>query len=696
MRRPNIMSWRAKVVTIIMLCSFLLLPVLVVSKISMGSTVEGLYINEVMSSNATTLSDADGAYSDWIELYNAGEEQVDVSGFYLSDDTTKKTKWTFPAQTTIPAKGFLLVWASSSDSSVGTNGELHTNFSIKAGGEPIVLTMPDGVTVIDQLGAQALKDDESYGRYPDGSSQWTTYTKGSATPNASKPIFSQPGGFYVNEFSLVISSNEPDVTIYYTLDGSKPDPANTVTAGKYNIKQDYSGSELLEREKRTYQYSEPLSINRQALDSNSLSYIRTTHSQVPSDRSWKEPSLDNGKAVVVRAIAYRNGVASPCITQTYFIGSEWQNLSLPVVSIIMDPADLFDYENGLYVPGKMFDDSANYSGVWNTWPANYETDWEKPAYVEFYESNGNLGFAQNIGVRMHGEWTRAYPYKSLRLYAKSDYDTKSTFAYDVFPGAKNNNNEDLDHYKRLILKNGGQSFYNTMLPDAIMQSSFNGLGKVDLQYYRPAIEFINGEYWGITNVQERLDKYYLKYHYGVNEDNVAIIEGPYARVEDLVEGDETDCSNYISMRDYAEEKDIRLAENYQHLQSLMDVDSYIDYNVLRIYSGDVDSVTKHMYAWREKNGSGVTDGKWRWQTKDFDGSMAAYDVNRDLLAVSLDPNLSDATILFRKLVTNDDFKNQFINRFADHLNTTFVPSRMETIINQMSSEVSSEIVKHIS
>jgi len=76
--------------------------------------------------------------------------------------------------------------------------------------------------------------------------------------------------------------------------------------------------------------------------------------------------------------------------------------------------------------------------------------------------------------------------------------------------------------------------------------------------------------------------------------------------------------------------------------------------------------------------------------------MASYDVDRDLLAVSLDSGLSDATVLFRKLLTNNDFRNQFINRFADHLNTTFVPARMETIINQMSSAVSSEVVKHIS
>lgn len=124
-----------------------------------------VYINEVMTSNGGVLRDRAGDSPDWIELYNPANNDLDISGYYLSDDEADVTRWAFPPGTVIKAKSYLLVFASGKDYS--GNGELHTNFSLKAEGEPLLLSDPDGV-LIDFLPAVQIPRNVSFGRLPDG------------------------------------------------------------------------------------------------------------------------------------------------------------------------------------------------------------------------------------------------------------------------------------------------------------------------------------------------------------------------------------------------------------------------------------------------------------------------------------------------------------------------------------------------
>jgi len=146
-----------------------------------------LFINELMASNKNTIRDGDiddpkhgtlgGAYSDWIELYNASSESVDLSGYSISDDGAT---WVFP-KGNIPPKGYLIIWASDKDK-VTSDGQLHTNFKLSTDGELIVLRSPEG-EVIDSVTYGRLSDDESYGRSIDGGEEFLIFSK--ATPNAS-------------------------------------------------------------------------------------------------------------------------------------------------------------------------------------------------------------------------------------------------------------------------------------------------------------------------------------------------------------------------------------------------------------------------------------------------------------------------------------------------------------------------------
>lgn len=679
-------------------------------EISASVTPYQLHINEFAASNKSMLQDQDGDYVDWIEIYNAGEEDINLFGFYLSDKENDPLRWMFP-QVEVPAKGFLLIFASGKDR-VNSN-ELHTNFSIKTSGEPLILTAPDGITVIDYVEPISLLSDTSYGRYPDGSNAWYYYVNGSMTPgrenllpqqNPNPPLLSQPSGFYEEAFYLVMESEE-DTTIYYTLDGSEPNPYEHSSV--YSIKEDYSSDEILRRESVTFKYTEPIFIDTTS-DTLHISLINTTHSLVPENYRWKEPEDIIQKGIVVRAIAYQKGqMPSQIITRTYSFGKTSKDLVLPVIFLTINPKYLFDYEDGIYIPGKIFDDFLRENDLdeyehYAMYPANYHQrgrEWERPAHIEFLEERGVLGFSQNIGLRIHGGYTRSYPLKSLRLYASSDYDGQNTFQHEIFPGAiTNGDKEPLTLWKRLILRNGGQSFFKTMLPDAIMQLSFIGMGEVDLQLVRPAILFINSEYWGITTIYERLDKYYLHYHYGVNPDSVVLLEGPFPRSARIKEGTEEDRLDFINMVNFSQNKDLSNDLYYDEIASLMDAESFIDYNILRIYSGDIDSITKHLHVWRENNYDestrSFTPTKWRWQTWDFDLSLALYNVDFDLLTRSTDVELGGYTALFRNLLENKRFRDSFIHSFAHHLNTTFVPERMREIIEDLSYLYRSEIVDH--
>ncbi len=141
-------------------------------------------INEYLSSNGDTITDDDGDYSDWIELYNPTDSVIDISGYYFSDDTENPFRWQFPENTMIHPNDFLLIYASGKDY-IAENGEIHTNFNLSRTGEPLILTAPDGITLIDQTIPIALPRNISYGRYLDGSDNWVFFDRNNITPTSS-------------------------------------------------------------------------------------------------------------------------------------------------------------------------------------------------------------------------------------------------------------------------------------------------------------------------------------------------------------------------------------------------------------------------------------------------------------------------------------------------------------------------------
>jgi len=407
-------------------------------------------INEFQSSNNATIADEDGDYEDWIELYNTSStDTARLDHVGLSDDPERPFRWVLPPGTFIPPNGHLLIWASGKDRR-DPQAPLHAGFSIASDGEPLLLThptLPGGENRIDHVPPVPLPSDISYGRQTDGADAWVYFDQ--PTPgqtNAGSPGYgtilpmpepSHQGGFHAEPFALSLESSDPGVEIRYTLDGSTP----------------------VEESER---YTGPISISDRSSEPNDLSEIpEITHRYAPAGTPFETVF----KGTVVRARAFRDGdLAGPVMTETYFIHPDKHaRYTFPVVTVNTDRDHFFDHDTGIYVLGRVHEEWLDAGGVsFNGGaPANYNRrglEWERPAHFALYETDGTRSVNQDIGVRIHGGWSRAFPHKSLRLYSRSDYG-ESRFRHRFFEDLE------LDNFNRLILRGSGQDQIATMFRD---------------------------------------------------------------------------------------------------------------------------------------------------------------------------------------------------------------------------------------
>jgi hypothetical protein len=831
-------------------------------------------INEFMSSNAVTVQDDDGDFSDWIELFNTGNQSVQLEGWGLSDNKTNLFKWVFPEYTIAPGE-YLLIWASgknrrfkkgeqvngilrevysnipgtslqdlikhsnypdkpssqqiikdkfeaplnvadnygqqmhglikapatgnfifwiSSDDhgqlyistdrdpsnlkmiaevpgwtqsrewgkysqqksepvyleegkfyyikammKEGGGGDnlavrwqwpdgkieepvsaehlhyegnlpLHTNFSIDAEGEPIILTDKNG-KIVDEILPLKLPVDISYGRSPDAAPDFkyfSTPTPGSENNTSGfseflePPVFSHRGGFYNETFQLSITSTQPGVSIVYSLDGSEPssgnlNPKTYSYRNQYRQKPGSTAGPMLTRSYRSYNFSEPLHIYNRSSEQNQISLISTTFDSNP----WYLPATPVEKAVVVKARAEKDGaLASEIVTHTYFVNENGQNhFSLPVISIATQENFLFDYKDGINVAGEDFENwrtanpNAEANGGSN---ANYKRNdmqWEYRASFEYFEEDGRNVLNQEIGLRIHGGWSRASALKSMRIHARNIYG-KSTLDHPFFK------DQDYNSYKRIILRNSGNDYWYTWFRDAAMQEMVRHMD-FDTQAYQPSIVFLNGEYYGILNIRERFDKHYVARKYNLDGEKVDMLDGN--------NGIETgDPSHYVETLDYIRQNGLQAGEHYKYINTRISVESYIDFMVAETYLANTDWPGNNVKYWRHKipqydpSAGPGKDGRWRWMMYDTDFGFGLYDNNgyaKDMLVFATGtgnawPNPAWSTFLFRSLLENEDFRISFITRYSDQLNTAFQPEVVKPVVERMKKGIEPEMAQH--
>lgn len=648
-------------------------------------------INEIMASNKSTVADEDGDYADWIELYNYGENPVSLMGWGLTDDSEKPFKWVFP-DVTIESGMYLLVWASGKDRNTHP---FHTNFRISSDGEPVMLTNEKGI-LSDHVPETQLPGDVSFGRYPDGTGAFHYFYQ--PTPNAANistgftelltlPDFSHEAGFYTDPIDLTISYPNPEITIVYTLDGSEPKLDN-IGGKTYQYINSYPDGDFLTNSIQTYTYNNFITIKDRTNEPNKVSAISSTNNTNPKYL----PDNPIKKATVVKARVLQNGIEGPIKTATFFISNSnaFHFNNLPVISLSFNENDFFEYNDGIYVAGKDFVTS---SGGRICGYGNYNRrgrENEKGSYFEFFQNNTRV-YNQGVGARIAGNCSRNLAFKSVRLYARSEYDENNRLNHWFF----NHSTSSMDspQFKRLLMRNPNSFDYAF---SELFQGIFEGvLGRI-----QPAIQFMNGELWGLTLLRERFDADHLFHNYGINPDNIAIIKIGYGwdvgqpgqehlnRVWYISEGYQEDLDDFFDMKDFIANNDMSTPELYQMANQRLDVESYVNHMVMKTFAGD-NHYAPEIVFWktRDAENNNLGDGRWRVFVKDFDAATSISENIIQMFAERKYPRAFGAEI-FTSLLKNEEFKTIFINRFADLLNSFLTTERFDKIINDIFENIS--------
>lgn len=401
----------------------------------------------------------------------------------------------------------------------------------------------------------------------------------------------------------------------------------------------------------------------------------TTDATVPNETSdlYVNPININSNSVIRAKIFRPNYISSLTNSKTFLF-----NIShnLPIISLVTDPYNLFDNDYGIYVRGNSYDANFPYFG------SNFWEDWERPVQFALYEENGNLGTEFNAGIKIFGGWSRANEQRSLSIFARGQYGT-SEIDYPLFPDLSYNK------YQALVLRNSGNDWLNTMIRDASLTSLMDG-ADIEFQDHRSTVTYINGEYWGIYNLREKINEHFLASKKGVDADALDLLE----RDAQIIEGDNKE---YLNLIDYIENNNLVNDENYNYVAERIDIDNFILYQSTQIYFNNTDWPGNNIKYWKSEG------RKWRWILYDTDfgfGTWNVDDYRHDALSFALEengpdwPNPAWSTFLFRKLIENETFRNKYINRSADEMNTRFLAININSHIQETFDVISSEINSH--
>lgn len=421
-------------------------------------------------------------------------------------------------------------------------------------------------------------------------------------------------------------------------------------------------------------YEDEIILSLEAEPGSKIYY--TIDGRKPSKRHkrFKKP-LRLRKTTVIRAIAVKNGRKGPIYTNTYFINEP--ETQLPTISLSFPPKVLFNKNYGLYREGADADSSSWKRG------ANFWSRKEVKVHTEIYESDGRSVFNSLSGLRIFGGWSRLLPQKSLALVFRKRYGIKR-LKHKIF------GQEGLKKFKYLVLRNSGGDWRQSHFRDAMMTGLLEHWD-IEQQDYRPAHVYINSRYWGIYNIREKVNTYFLSSYHDVERDSIDLLQHKYTRKKGS-------RKNYDRLLKFIREHDLSFDEHYESLCEKIEMDNFSDFQIAQIYFDNTDSGGNIKY-WRPQS----PNGKWRWVVYDTDWGFGlnnekAYKHNSLEEKTEAEgprwPNPPWSTFILRNLLENASYKNLFINRFCDHLNTSFHPDRVLDHIDQKKQLLLPEIERH--
>ena len=603
------------------------------------ANTSNIHISELMAS--TDSEEVTSAGYDWIELYNASSGALDLSGWGLSDNSGRPRKWQFPAGAVIDPGKYMVVMCSGKDTK--SEGRYHTNFALSVdGGYTVTLSDPSG-NVVDRMPVMQQYANVSYGRAygMSGLRYFEEATPGSAntaygyTGRSSGAEYSVRGGIFNEGQTITVSLSAPaGSTIYYTLDCTEPTATSRM-------------------------YTEPFTIS---------------------------------DTTILRTAVYTTGMLPSYIdTQSYLFGISHQ---MRVVSLVTDPANLWDEDTGIYVKGKHAWDEYPY-GAMNQ-GANYWMDWEKAANVEVFTQEGETMLSQGCGLKIQGQFSRSEDQKGLKIIADSKYSEENRFHAALF------DDRDYTEYQSFVLRAGGQDTQKTRVRD-ILQTSYAEATDVMYQAYEMCVVYLNGEYWGHYNMRERINKYSIMQWEGWDCDpdsidiikgNSIVMQGSNASFNELLTWIKKEGGATYRLKQGEKLTQADYDEILAHIEKYVDVDNYLDYVAMQIYTGNTDLLNVKRYRSVEE------DGLWRYILFDTDTGFIFLDTNS--VRRWLDPEGAGSgkktdNTLYIELMKNpaivDKFMHRFNELFVQEFNSQTTLEKLDGMYRQLETEIDAHNLK---
>ena len=555
----------------------------------------GIFITEFMAANDDTLRDDDGDSADWIELYNGTRESISLDDWHLTDDRSALGKWSFPTGTRMAPGEFLIVFASGKNRrSVG--GELHTNFRLRRSGEYLALT--DGKqSVVHEYVFSEQYQDVSFGvGFPNGIGEsrlsiplnvnrtgffvepspgraaLTVLVDGFVAP----PEFSHQRGFYdlPDVFDLKLATATEAANIYYTFDGTVPSPKNSMA-------YEFSTHQAIPIKHTTTVRAAAFRDQFQASPTVTHTYlfpddvVMQGHDKNPPT-GWPDGPIngqrfDYGMDSEIRADAQWGAELRDAVT------------SLSTISIVTDLENLMDPARGIYV---------NASGQGR--------NWERPASVELIHPNGDIGFQIDAGIRPRGNFSASgsNPKHAFRLFFREEYG-ENWLNYPLFA------EDGAARFRKLDLRtaqNDSWAFQAseqlTFVHDVFSRDNQAAMGQPHTRSRYHHL-YINGQYWGLYQSQERAEANFGATYFGGDADNFDTIKstgGPEYQTEVTDGALDAWERLWLALR-----KGVESNVDYMRLQGrnvdgtlnpndpvLLDVDNLIDYMIDIFFTGDED------------------------------------------------------------------------------------------------------------
>ena len=616
---------------------------------------QSLIINELMQSNVDVYMDQETREfpDSWVELYNNSSLPVSLSEYKIGTKKDKNNKpiqaWQLPKNVVIPAHDYLLVYCDKKGEDLQgellkmkANGNatyddverarLHTNFRLESGKGCVVYLFKNNV--LDQLASvvDSMKKQPapniSYGRMSDGGRGWGYELKPS-------PGWANGGG--ICEHNHILGEPLFSVSGYVNTD------------------------------------SEPilltLSLPRGCPKSTKIYYTMSGKEPTENDLLYTGP-FTISQTTVIRAKLFCEGWLSPMsTTHSYiFLGRE---LTLPVISLSTNESYLVDSIIGIF-SHNTGDNRQNYK------------NWRRPINIEYFEGERTKSIMNQLcETRVGGCSTRENLKKTLIIYAHKRFG-KKLFDHEFFPDQK----PGLHKFKSLSLRNAGNDFNFLYMRDALAQRSMGMYVDLDWQAWRPAIVYINGKYYGMLNIRERAEEDNIYTNYD-GMDDIDMFEN----WDNIKEGDWDHLNRFTA---FYKEDNHSLAEYEQW----MDCREFINLMIMNLFYNNIDFPGNNIVMWRPR----TEGGRWRWIAKDADETMGFFAIpcSYETFEWFHDPDFDQNwhwnangypyTLLFRQLMKNQDFRNEFVDRchiyIGDFLNYESIHKLLETMYQEISREMS--------